>query len=97
MEELVKHTFINLDFVAFLEKSFDDYTINRYVRGYIPTVIAFLFNQPFKPVRLSVEQLDWLELTIYVQSFDMEFGKKLAVFLLSYEMLPNTIDQRLHL
>lgn len=96
MDKLVCHTFNNLAFIDFLEKSFDDYTLNRYVRGYIPTVIAFLLEKPCKVVKLQVERIDWLELIIYVQSFDMEFGKKLAIFLLRYEVLPYTVDERLH-
>lgn len=96
MEELVNHTFTKLDFVDFLEKSFDDYTINRYVRGYIPTVIAFLLSQPFKAVVLPVERLNWNDVVIYIYDLDKVFGSQLSSFLLRYEMLSYTTNERLH-
>lgn len=94
MEELVNHKFTKLDFVDFLERSFDDYTINRYVRGYIPAVIAFLLSKPFKAVVLPVECLNWNDLVIYIYDIDKEFGSQLSSFLLRYEMLSYTVNKR---
>lgn len=96
MYELVCHTFTNLAFIDFLEKSFDDYTLNRYVRGYIPTIIAFILDKPCKAVRLQVEQLDWIELVKYVRLFDSDFGRQLAVFLNRYEVLSDSVDECLY-
>lgn len=97
MDKLINHTFFVCDYIDFCEKCFDDYTINRFVRGYLPTVIGFLISRDCPPVSLPTETLDLLDLVVYLERVDKSFGFEFRQILLYYEMLPDTIDECLHL
>lgn len=91
MDKLINHTFTVLDYIALCEKYFDDYTINRFVRGYLPFVIGFLISRSCPPISLPTDSLDLLDLVVYLERIDKSFGFDFGQMLVYYEMLPNTV------